>query len=203
MAAALSGSGSGPRHERTLVSAWWKEAAAHVGGGLLGGLVFGVVLAMIVAILDLNPWTRIVSALLLTCLAVVRSAPRFAPASGIGSHWQVPRGRRLRGWGRGAILLFWGALLGAGALTVIPHAAVLLLPALAIAAGSPLLAVIAGAVFGATRALLAVGTSRLTPDAYAALDLLKPLHRRLTTAGGVLAPVLGLVVVGTVVATWP
>ena len=47
-------------------------------------------------------------------------------------------GRRIRRLGGSGTMAFWGALLGTGALTIVPHAIVLLMPAIAVAAGSPL-----------------------------------------------------------------
>jgi hypothetical protein len=106
-------------------------------------------------------------------------------------------------WGPTGTLAIWGSLLGTGVLTVVPNAVVLLLPAVAIAVGSPPLSVLAGGVYGVVRALLATGASRgAHGDPARALDMFEPLVRRLRRIGGFVAPPLGALIVLVVVAAW-
>ena len=204
MASALTGPGPGPEgDDSSWRRRWFIQVAAHAGGGLVGGLTLGGVLALVVSLADLNVWMRGCLCLALVAIAVALSIPRFAPTRGVGSSWQVPRARRMYRWGHTGTLAIWGSMLGTGVLTVMPHAVVLLLPAVAIAVGSPPLAVLAGGVYGVVRALLAAGASRGSRgDPARALDMFEPLARRLRRLGGFVAPPLGALTVLMVMATW-
>ena len=57
-----------------------------------------------------------------------------------------------------------------------------------------MLAVVAGALFGTARALLAVLSSLKVSDVGEALDMREPIHAALGRVGGLLGPVLGVAV---------
>lgn len=213
-AALLAGPGSGPKGDyrpaRGRIVAGY---VVHVTGGAVGGLALGVLLAGVASLASVHYAIRFGVALAMTTVALVLSLPRFAPLAGVGSHWQVPQGRRLRQRhiGRHATLFLWGALLGVGVLTVVPHAVSLLLPAVTVAVGSPAAAVLAGSTYGFARALLAVASSAafLRRDATPGdvIDRYEGLIRRWSAARVAVAPfaaptVVAVVVTDPVVRSW-
>lgn len=110
--------------------------------------------------------------------------------------WHVPRGRRLRHFGRYGTLVIWGALLGVGALTVVPSATILLFPAAAVAAQSDIAALVGGIAYGSVRAAVAVISSnkrRATPDSI--LDGYEPLIQRVASLTPAVALPASLLVV--------
>jgi hypothetical protein len=120
-AAMLAGPGPGPNDlHHTGGTRRVTDRAANVLGGAAGGLVLGVLLAALTYITSTLTVIRVVTAVAIAGVALVLSRPRFAPVGGVGRHWQVPRGRRLRRLGRRQVFVLWGALLGVGVLTVVP-----------------------------------------------------------------------------------
>ena len=162
----------------------------------MGGLLLGLVLAVVVQVLDPYPAIRLALVLVNVAIAVFLSTPRFAPMAGVGLRWQVPRGRRLRRYGWYGTFGIWGALLGVGALTVIPSSMVLLFPAVALAAHSGVATVLGGVVYGAMRAVVAViAASRTATTPESILDGYERLQRRLVsvTAAATLPAGLGVI----------
>lgn len=162
----------------------------------MGGLLLGLVLAVVAQVLDPYPAIRLDLVLVIVAIAVFLSMPRFAPMAGVGLRWQVPRGRRLRRFGWYGTFGIWGALLGLGALTVIPSSMVLLFPAVALAVHSGVATVLGGVVYGAVRAVIAViagGRTAATPESI--LDGYERLQRRLVsvTAGATMPAALAVI----------
>jgi hypothetical protein len=134
-------------------------AGAILGGALVGGLVgaAGMLLS-----LDKFRWETIFIA---TVVALWYS---IGPsAASLGLKRQVPRS-----WERTltppARFFFWGMLLGSGVATIIPHATFLVLLAVQSTSGV-LLGAVSGAVFGASRQIMAIlilfpQTYRNTPE---------------------------------------
>lgn len=137
---------------------------------------------------------------LLAGVVALLALPKYARPQGIGLRWQVPRGRRLQRLGRNGTFFVWGGLLGTGVLTIIPHAVVLLLPAAVIAVGSPGSAMVAGGLYGVTRATLAgLASSRGYSEPSSILDSLEPLRQRLVRASFIMVPVALIVLLAAAV----
>jgi hypothetical protein len=124
----------------------WRLVLIHVFGAAGGGAAVGAALGGAGAIFPWGGWRP--WAVASGAVVAVRFADRRY-STGIGLHRQVPRA-----WARtmplGRLYLLWGALLGSGIATVIPHSAFLVLAVGELAAG-PVVASIAGAIFGAAR----------------------------------------------------
>lgn len=163
---------------------------AHVAGAAGSGAAVGLLAASLGTLLP--EAARI--ALLVG--AVVWAWIERSTLANLGWRRQVPRWDRLR-MPRPILYSAWGALLGTGLLTVIPHSGYLVFIGLEANAGIPL-GIVAGAVCGASRALVAVIVSlqaaRLdqSPDQIATTylrlrDAADRYNRLLVPVGGVLA----------------
>ena len=121
----------------------------HVIGAAIGGAMTGVILGSIGTLLSLGQW-RSLAILLVACFALWQGWTH-RPAT-LGLKRQVPRS-----WGRTMAptprYLLWGMLLGSGIATLIPYSALLVLLTAQTTSGI-LVGILAGALFGATRAIM-------------------------------------------------
>lgn len=143
-------------------------------------------MALPVAALRSVPWLSLASSMAICVVTVIWTFFQPRPNRGIGSHWQVPRGRRLRRFGRHGTFVVWGALLGTGFLTVVPSAIALLLPAGALASLSSGSVLLSGVTFGVSRAPVVVGAAASSPgrsgDVIDMLGTLRARYDRLSQA---------------------
>lgn len=115
------------------------------------------------------------------------------PARSLGLQRQVQR--RWRGNPSAEVTYFlWGLMLGAGVLTVIPWSAFLVLVAAEAVAGPPV-AVLAGATFGAGRAVAAIVQGSRETDPQRTMDLLPRLRSAARKANLAAVAVAGLAIV--------
>lgn len=118
----------------------------HVAGAVLGGGGTGWLLGLIGTWFILpawRPWVIGAMALIAVALGLRRVPPQ------LGRRRQVPRG-----WARrlppGRLYALWGAMLGSGVVTLIPHSAFLVLLSAELTAG-PIVGGLAGAAYGMAR----------------------------------------------------
>jgi hypothetical protein len=176
----------GRGRERMGVSAGHMAAAALAGG--LVGLLAGVIGQPVHAVAP--------EVVILATLAAVGSAVRANP-TGYGRRRQVPR-RWIRAYGAPRAYAAWGALLGSGVATVVPHSAYLVLLAAEVVSG-PRAGALAGAAFGLTRGLAAVVLALSRRPSAEIADVL-PRARALAARGNLaVAAVGGLALLGVTV----
>lgn len=118
----------------------------HVVGGVLGGALTGGLFGLVGLWLGLAAWR---SWIIVAVTLVAFGWSQYRGPRKLGRPRQVPRD-----WARtmsaGRRYLVWGAMLGSGVLTLIPHSAFLVLLGAQLTAG-PFLGCLSGAVYGATR----------------------------------------------------
>lgn len=132
----------------------WRGIAAglvHLLGAVVGGAVVGAGLGFFGGALALDRWrVWIVASAALVVLAITLTREHFD----LGRPCQVPR-RWNRSMPAQRRYLVWGLMLGSGLATLIPYPAYLLLPAAELTAG-PLIAAVAGGLYGLARELPAL-----------------------------------------------
>ncbi|HET7488666.1 MAG TPA: hypothetical protein VFJ85_12110 [Acidimicrobiales bacterium] len=157
-----------PLGERARGNRWWRTAAALAAGSVLGGWALGAAAGGAGALAAVAVGPLGVAGVV---VAVLAAAAGVAELAG----WRAPTARRqvdeawigrYRGWVYGA---GFGLQLGAGVLTTVTTAAVYAVVAAGAvlgAAGAPGWAQVAGAAFGAARAVPVLAGARLRdPDA--------------------------------------
>lgn len=158
-------------------------SAGHVGSAVLaGGLVGLLVGVMGQPIHPVSP-----EVVILATLVAVGSALRGNP-TGYGRRRQVPQ-RWIRAYGGRRAYAAWGALLGSGVATVVPHSAYLVLLAAEFVSG-PKAGALAGAAFGFTRGLAAVVLARSRGPSAEIADVL-PRVQALAARGNLAVAALG------------
>ncbi len=153
-------------------------AAAAIAGGLVG-FVAGVIGQPVHTVAPV--------VVVLATLVAVGFAVR-ANQTGYGRHRQVPRSW-IQAYGALRAYAAWGALLGSGVATVIPHSAYLVLLAAELVSG-PKAGALAGASFGLTRGLAAVALARRRGPSAEIADVL-PRARALAARGNLAVAALG------------
>ena len=132
----------------------WRGVSAgaiHLLGAMVGGALVGAGLGLLGDVLTLGRWrVWVVAAAALIVLVITLTRQHFD----LGRPCQVPR-RWTRTMPAHRRYLVWGLMLGSGLATLIPYPAYLLLPAAQLAAG-PLIAGIAGGLYGLARELPAL-----------------------------------------------
>ncbi|MBI2760443.1 MAG: hypothetical protein HYX51_03330 [Chloroflexi bacterium] len=136
--------------------------ALHIAGAAIGGAVTGAALGVVGEILSLASLRAGIvglAAVVAFALAVFRRSRK------LGLHCQVPR-RWTQVMAATPLYLVWGALLGAGVVTVVPYSLFVLLMSVQMTGGL-LLGSVTGAVFGGTREALVLAPllQRATPEA--------------------------------------
>jgi hypothetical protein len=158
-------------------------SAGHVGSAVLaGGLVGLLVSVMGQPIHQVSP-----EVVILATLVAVGSATRGNP-TGYGRRRQVPQ-HWIRTYGGPRAYAAWGALLGSGVATIVPHSAYLVLLAAELVSG-PKAGALAGAAFGFTRGLAAVALARSRGPSAEIADVL-PRVQTLAARGNLAVAVLG------------
>ncbi len=126
-------------------------SAIHIVGAALGGAIVGAALGELGSLLSLSVWRPVIIAII-AVFALWQHLSRHPRT--LGLHRQVPRK-----WAKtmAAIPCYfpWGMLLGSGIATVIPYSAFLLVLAAQLTSGVALGSV-SGAIFGSTRAMIAL-----------------------------------------------
>lgn len=123
----------------------------HVMGAAFGGAIVGIVLGVFGSLLLHSSWQSVIIAVtaIFAFLQQLTRHPRT-----LGLHRQVPRmwARTLPPIPR---FFLWGILLGSGVAIVIPYSAFLLVLATQLTSGI-ILGSLSGAIFGSTRAIVAL-----------------------------------------------
>ena len=169
MAMGLSHLGRGDRKRATAIGLWHGLAAA-VGGAATGALLGTI--GMLLSLDEARPAVLVTGAAAAFLLGLGTRPPK------LGRSCQVPRE-----WARrhspGRLYAYWGAMLGAGWATLIPHSAYLLVAAAELCAG-PALGAASGALYGLGRELPALAGLRSSdPEGISeALPRLSRLARR-------------------------
>lgn len=158
-------------------------SAGHVGSAVLAGGLVGFLVGVIgQPIHAVSP-----ELVILATVVAVGSAVRRNPA-GYGTRRQVPQ-RWIRVYGAAKAYAAWGALLGSGIATTVPHSAYLLLLTAELVSG-PKAAALAGAAFGFTRGLVAVILARNRGSSPEIADVL-PRVQALAARGNLAVAALG------------
>ncbi|MDA8045849.1 MAG: hypothetical protein M0Z30_11530 [Actinomycetota bacterium] len=174
MLSSITPFGERARRHRYRVTAAWFVAGALLGGATLGAVSAGLA-ALVGSVVGTGPWTYATAAAL-TAAAALIDAGAFGPVlplirRQVDDRWLA----RYRPWVYGA---GFGWQIGVGVATYLMTAGVLVVVALGVLSGSPLLAWSLGVVFGAARGV----TVFLTAGASSAAEL-RVLHGRLAAAG--------------------
>ena len=167
----------------------WRGVAAggiHILGAVVGGAVVGAVLGFLGDALSLGRWrVWIVGGAALMVLAITLTKDHFD----LGRPCQVPR-KWTTSMPAQRRYLVWGLMLGSGLATLIPYPAYLMLPAAELTAG-PLVAAIAGGLYGLARELPALAVLVRPSGPEQTMELLPRLRLRwrrfnlfLAVAGG-------------------
>lgn len=129
-----------------------RRLTAHVLGLLLGGALVGATAGAVGALLTAGFDPRVVALVVATMLTLYALRDlRGLPIPAAGRHWQVPR-RWQRAMPATATFFAYGALLGAGFLTIAPYASFTALLVLEIGLGSVAVGAALGVAYGAGRA---------------------------------------------------
>ena len=143
----------------------------HLSGAVVGGAAIGALLGLMGAWLGLDGWRIwIVAGMALVVVTISITSKRFE----LGRPCQVPR-EWTRSMPANRRFLIWGLMLGSGVVTLIPYPAYLLLVGAELTAG-PLIAGVAGGLYGFARELPALVVLARPAGPEATMDMLPRLR---------------------------